>query len=398
MTPGREGLSQRRVLAASQIALSLVLVSGALLFVRSLRNLVTLDPGFHAQGVLIADLDFRGMHLPPGRAISFRREILERLRAIPGVEAAAEATIVPVSGGNWNNRMWMDGQDSAHGQVALRSMIGDGYFRALKTPLIAGREFDVHDLASYANVAVVNEKFARDFNGVANVVGRRFRIEATPYFPEMSYEIVGVVRNAKYHDMREDFQPVIFTPLSEVALARPSARMMIRYGVRTDALVTAVRSTLARINPNIGYSFGVFDTRIQQSLLRERLMATLSGLFGILAAVLTAVGLYGVISYTVARRTSEIGIRIALGAGRVAVTALIFRETAVFLAAGLGAGTILSLIAGRSASTFLFGVKPNDPLTLAMAGIAIALVAAAASYLPARRASAVNPVTALRQE
>jgi ABC-type antimicrobial peptide transport system permease subunit len=121
-------------------------------------------------------------------------------------------------------------------------------------------------------------------------------------------------------------------------------------------------------------------------------------LFGILAAVLTAVGLYGVISYTVARRTSEIGIRIALGAGRVAVTALIFGETAVFLAAGLGAGTILSLIAGRSASTFLFGVKPNDPLTLAMAGIAIALVAAAASYLPARRASAVNPVTALRQD
>jgi putative ABC transport system permease protein len=398
MTPGREGLSQRRVLAASQIALSLVLISAALLFVRSLRNLVTLDPGFHSPGILIADMDFRGMHLPPGRALSFRREILESLRAIPGVEAAAEATIVPVSGGNWNNRMWMDGQDSAHAQDALRSMIGDGYFRTLKTPLIAGREFDAHDLASYANVAVVNEKFARDFNGVANVVGRRFWIEATPYFPEISYEIVGVVKNAKYRDMREDFQPVIFTPLSEVALTRPSARMMIRSAARTDALVTAVRSTLARISPNIGYSFGVLNTRIQQSLLRERLMATLSGLFGILAAVLTAVGLYGVISYTVARRTSEIGIRIALGAGRRSVIGLIFRETVLFLLAGLGAGTILSLLAGRSVAKFLFAVKPNDPLTLAMAGIAIAFVAAAASYLPARGAAAVDPVTALRQE
>jgi predicted permease len=398
MTPGREGLSQRRVLAASQIALSLVLVSAALLFVRSLRNLVTLDPGFYFQGILIADMDFRGMHLPPGRALSLRREILERLRAIPGVEAAAEATIVPVNGGNWNNRMWMDGQDSAHGQVALRSMIGDGYFRALQTPLLAGREFDAHDLASFANVAVVNEKFARDFNGAVNVVGRRFWIEATPYFPELSYQIVGVVKNAKYHDMREDFQPVIFTPLSEAALARPSARMLIRSSARTDALVTAVRSTLAPISPNIGYSFGIFDTWIQQSLLRERLMATLSGLFGILAAILTAVGLYGAISYNVARRTSEIGIRIALGAVRPRVIGLIFRETAIFLLTGLTAGTILSLLAGRSAAAFLFGVQPNDPLTLALAGVAIALVAAAASYLPARRASAVNPMTALRQE
>jgi putative ABC transport system permease protein len=282
--------------------------------------------------------------------------------------------------------------------VALRSMIGAGYFRTLKTPLISGREFDAHDLASFANVAVVNEKFARDFNGVVNVVGRRFWIEATPSSPEMSYEIVGVVKNAKYHDMREDFQPVIFTPLSEAALARPAARMLIRSGARTGALVTAVRSTLARISPSIGYSFGVFNTWIQESLLRERLMAALSGLFGILAAVLTAVGLYGVISYNVARRTSEIGIRMALGAGRRRVIALIFRETAVFLVIGLSAGTILGLIAGRSAATLLFGIQPNDPLTLAMAGSAIAFVAAAASYLPARRASAVNPVTALRQE
>jgi len=398
MTAGPEGLSQRRVFAASQIAFSMVLLVGALLFVRSLRNLVTLDPGFQPRGILIADIDFFGMHLPPGRALSFRQEILERLRAIPGVESAAEATVVPVNGADWNNRMWMDGQDSSHGVVVWRSMIGAGYFHTLETPLVAGRELDAHDLASFASVAVVNEKFARDFGGGANVIGRRFWIEATPYFPELAYEIVGVVRNAKYHDMREDFRPVAFTPLSDAALKRSGGRFLIRSGASPNALVSSVRNTVAGISLNIQYSFHFLEGWIQESLLRERLMATLAGLFGALAVLLTAVGLYGVISYTVARRTSEIGIRIALGADRWEVIALIFRETAVFLGAGLSAGIVLSLAAGRSAGTFLFGVGPNDLWTLAIAAIAIALVAVAASYFPARRASAVNPVVALRQE
>jgi predicted permease len=398
MTSGREGLSQRRILAASQIAFSLVLLAGALLFVRSLRNLVTLDPGFQPRGILVADMDFAGMHLPPSRAITFRQEILEHLRAIPGVESAAEATVVPVNGADWNNRMWMDGQDTGHGRVAWRSMIGAGYFHTLKTPLIAGRELDAHDLSSFANVAVVNEKFARDFGGGANVVGKRFRIEATPYFPELAYQIVGVVKNAKYRDLREDFRPVAFTPLTEAALKRSGGRFLVLSNTDSSALVSSVRNTVAGINPNIQYWFHFLETWIQESLLRERLMATLAGLFGALAVLLTAVGLYGVISYTVARRTNEIGIRIALGADRWKVTALVFRETAAFLVAGLSAGVILSLAAGRSAGTFLFGVEPNDPWILAIAGIAIALVAAAAGYLPARRASAVNPVVALRQD
>jgi hypothetical protein len=277
-------------------------------------------------------------------------------------------------------------------------MIGAGYFHTLKTPLIAGRELDAHDLSSFANVAVVNEKFARDFGGGANVVGKRFRIEATPYFPELAYQIVGVVKNAKYRDLREDFRPVAFTPLTEAALKRSGGRFLVLSNTDSSALVSSVRNTVAGISPNIQYWFHFLETWIQESLLRERLMATLAGLFGALAVLLTAVGLYGVISYTVARRTNEIGIRIALGADRWKVTALVFRETAAFLVAGLSAGVILSLAAGRSAGTFLFGVEPNDPWILATAGIAIALVAAAASYLPARRASAVNPVVALRQD
>ena len=399
MTLGREPVRLRRMLAASQIALSLVLLVSALLFVRSLRNLMTLDPGFQPRGILIADMDFGGLHLPPGSALSFRRELLGRLRSIPGVEAAAEATRVPVNGTNWNNRMWMDGQDSSHGRVVERSAIGADYFGMLRTPLVAGREFDAHDLSSFAKVAVVNEEFAREFSGgIADLIGKRFWIEATPYFPETAYEIVGVVKNTKYHDMREDFQPIAFTPQTEAALKMTGARIMVRSRARPDALASAVRSTLREISPDIHYSFHFFERWIQESLLRERLIATLSGIFGALAVLLAAFGLYGVISYMVARRTSEIGIRMALGADRRAVIVLILRETAVVLALGLVAGAGLSLAAGRFASTFLFGVEARDPQTLTIAGLAIAIVAAAASYLPARRASGVNPVIALRQE
>jgi predicted permease len=397
-TSGRERVSLRRMLAASQIALSLVLLVGALLFVKSLRNLMTVDPGFETHGILVADMDFWGVHLPPGRVISFRREILERVRAIHGVEAAAEATIVPLTGGNWNNRMWMNGQDSSQERVAMRSMIGAGYFLTLKTPLLAGREFHQRDEARLSKIAVVNQEFARQFCGSTNAIGQHFWIESTPYEPEAAYEIVGVVKNTKYSDLRQDFQPLIFTPLSEVAQNRSSDRILIRSGAHPDALVSSVRDALAGVSPGIRYSFHFFDQWIQDSLLRERLMAMLSGLFGALAVMLAIVGLYGVVSYMVAQRTNEIGIRIALGAGRQAVFALILREAAVLLAVGLSAGTILSLAVGRFASAFLFGVEPRDPLTLAMAGIAIAVVAAAASYLPARRASAVNPVIALRQD
>jgi predicted permease len=398
VTSSREHLGLRRALVASQIAVSLVLLVGTLLFLGSFRNLSTLDPGFQQRGLLVADVDFLALQLPPGRAVSFRRELLERLRAIPSVEAAAELTVIPLTGGNWNNRVWMDGSDSAHARVSLRNMVGTEYFQTMRTPLLAGRAFDEHDLTSWSKIAVVNEEFARAFMGGLNPVGRRFWIEANPYQPQAAFEIVGLVKNTKYRDLREEFQPVLFVPLTQAAIQRPGGRFMIRSNAGVDALVSAVRKTLAGISPDLRYSFHVFDKWVEDSLLRERLMATLSGLFGILAVALTAMGLYGVISYTVARRTNEIGVRIALGADRSAVIALILREAAVVLAAGLGAGMLLALAAGRAAAALLFGLESYDPLTLAIAGISLATVAAAASFLPAWRASSVNPVIALRQE
>jgi putative ABC transport system permease protein len=223
-------------------------------------------------------------------------------------------------------------------------------------------------------------------------------VEATPYEPQTLYEIVGVVRNTKYRDLREEFQPIMFLPLSQAMLQRPGSRIMIRSSASSEAVASEVKSALVTVSPDIRYSLHVLDTWIQNSLLRERLMATLSFLFGILALVLTAAGLYGVISYTVARRTNEIGIRIALGADRGAVIGLILREAALILCAGLGAGTILALATGRVTAALLFGLESNDPATLAIAGITLAVVTLAASFLPAWRASSVNPVIALRQD
>jgi putative ABC transport system permease protein len=397
VTSSRSRLTLRHALVATQIAVSLMLLMGTLLFVRSLRNLKTLDPGFQTNGVLIADIGL-DLKLTPAQALSFRLDVLNRLRAVPGVEAVAQTTIVPLTGANWNNRVWMDGSDSEHARVSLRSMIGPDYFRMLKTPLLAGREFDEHDLASLSKVAVVNQEFARELLGGGNALGKRFWIEATPYEPQTSYEIVGLVKNTKYHDLREEFQPVMFLPLSQAALAQPHGRFMIRSNAAANALVSSVRTTLTGISPNIGYLLHVFDRWVDNSLLKERLMATLSGMFGILAVVLTAVGLFGVISYMVAQRTNEIGIRIALGANRSSVVGLILRETAVVLAIGLGTGTILTLAVGRVSATLLFGLKSYDPLTLAIAGMSLAVIAGAAGYLPAWRASSVNPMVALRQD
>ncbi len=398
MTAGRERFGLRRILVASQIALSLVLMVGALLFVRTLNNLMTVEPGFRENGILIAHVTYGWLDLPANRYANLRRDLVEHIRAIPGVDAAGETGSLPINGNSWVNTMWMDGSDVSNGRDISRSLVGPGYFRTIGTPLLAGREFDERDTHSSLNVAIVSEEFARTFSLGPNPIGKKFWIEKTPFAPQIVCEIVGVAKNSKYSDLRQDFKPVAFFPLSQFLEPVTGVNILIRSGVGLDALTPSVRRAISDVNPNIGYSFTVFKTRIEESLLRERLMAVLSGLFGGLAVVLATVGLYGVISYTVARRTNEIGIRIALGAGRNNVMGLILRETGILLMVGLGAGVVIALVAGRAAATLLFGLQANDPLTFVAAGSVLVLVALIASYVPARRAARVDPMVALRHE
>jgi putative ABC transport system permease protein len=387
-----------RGLLASQIAVSFTLLVGTLLFVRSLWNLQTLDTGFQQSGIVVADVNFSGSSIPSAGVEAFRHEMLERIRSIPGVDGASEALILPLTR-IWNNRAWADGSDSAQAREIMRNMIGTDYFHTLRTTLIAGREFSEQDMTpSAAKVAVVNERLARDLGLWPRPVGRHFWIDATPLEPRTSFQIVGVVVNTKYHDLRENDQPIMFVPLWQSALKRPSGQFMVRSDGDVNALISSLRTTLQGLDPAMRYSFRAFDTVVQDSFLRERLMATISGPFGILAVVLTALGLFGVISHTVARRTNEIAIRIAVGAQPRNVIGSIMREATVVLLMGLLGGTLLTLGLGRLVAPLLFGLNPYDPTSLVIAGLTLALVATCASYVPARRAASLNLMAALRQD
>jgi len=397
MTTGRERFSLRRGLVVSQVAVSLVLLVGALLFVRSLRNLLTLDAGFRQDGILITNLDLSRLKLPAERRQPYKRELLDRVRAIPGVLSAADTTIVPLSGNGWNDNVLIDGTQRSKITPNF-SRISPGYFKTLGTPLLAGRDFDERDTATSPKAAIVNESFAKKILNGTNPIGRTFRVQVYVGRPAPMYEIVGFVKDAKYEDLREEFRPVVFVAAAQDDRPDESAQFLVRSDLSLSGLLSDVKRAIAGASPEISIEFHVFKDQIRESLLRERLMATLSGFFGFLAGLLATIGLYGLISYTVARRTNEIGIRMALGAQRGDVVGMILREAGILLGVGLAVGTALSLLAARTASSLLFGLKPSDPLTLAVAIAALAAVTVAASFLPAQRASRLDPMVALRDE
>jgi ABC-type antimicrobial peptide transport system permease subunit len=247
-------------------------------------------------------------------------------------------------------------------------------------------------------VAVVNEAFARQFLDGANPVGQRFWIEKTPFEPETLYEIVGLVRNTKYGDLREAFEPIVYLSTAQDPFQGAGGQFLIRSSLPQAQVIAAVKRLLNEINPAIGMNFRVFKTMIDASLLRERLMATLSGFFGLLALLLACIGLYGILSYGVASRTNEIGIRMALGAKRRDVLWLVMREALLLVAGGVAAGIPLIFALTRLASTLLFNLSPTDPVSLGAAALLMLAVAAVAGYAPSRRATRVDPMVALRYE
>jgi ABC-type antimicrobial peptide transport system permease subunit len=246
-------------------------------------------------------------------------------------------------------------------------------------------------------VAIINEAFAARFWGAGSAIGQRFTREATPSGREKTFEIVGIVKNSKYAHLRETVVPVAF--LADAQDNNGAYTNIILRSTLPPAIMTAALTTsMANLDPRIGVTYGVLSTQIRDRVVRERLLATLSGCFGVLAAILTLVGLYGLNAYTVTRRTNEIGVRMALGAGRSAIARLILRDTGILLAIGAVFGTILAVAAGRAAATLLFGVVPYDPATLLLTLAILAGIALLGSYAPARRATRIEPVVALRTE
>jgi putative ABC transport system permease protein len=399
MTPGRERFSLRRALVVTQMALSLVLLVGALLFVRSLHNLLTTDAGFQSEGLLTVNIDFGKAQYPKERRLGVYRELTDRLSALPGVVSAAQVLFTPVSGDGWNNSIGPDGAAAAaSGKESFFNRAAPGYFRTMGTRLLAGREFNERDTLSAPKVAIVNQVFARKFFGGANPVGRTFHLEAEAGKPEPLFQIVGLVQNTKYYELREDFRPIGFFPIAQDENPGPGATFVLHVTGSPSGVIGSAKTTVAAMSPSMGIEFGVFSAQLQDSLLRERLMATLSGGFGLLAGLLAALGLYGVIAYMVARRRNEIGLRMALGADRARVIRLVLREAILLLGVGLTAGIVLVLWAGRAAATLLYGLHPYDPVSLLAAAMLLTAIALIASYGPARLAATLDPMAALRDQ
>jgi predicted permease len=320
--------------------------------------------------------------------------LLEGVRSVPGILGAGTTTNVPLLGGSWTHTIRIE---SAEGESKF-TWVSPGYFQTMGVPLLMGRDFNQNDTGTSQRVAVVNQTFIRRFLGGANPIGRTLRTSPEPRYPSTVYEIVGVIPDTQYNDLRGGTPPMAFAPASQFPAEGPWTAIMIYSNAPSGTVMTAVRRRFAEKHPEIIVDFGDFQASIRDGLVLDRLMAMLSGFFGFLAALLALVGLYGVISYIVARRRNEIGIRIALGAQRGQVVGMVMREAGRLLAAGIFVGTTLSLIGGRWAGSLLFGLKPYDPLTLVAGGALLAAIAAVASFLPARRASKVDPMVALRCE
>ncbi|MGH9330462.1 MAG: FtsX-like permease family protein, partial [Vicinamibacterales bacterium] len=398
LTAGRPHIALRRALVAAQVALSLVLLVAALLFGRSLFNLLRLDAGFEQAGILEADVDLSHADLPDEARRVLRRALLDRIRAIPDVDAAAAAGVVPLVGRQYRN-VFLDGPAGRRKELTYSNRVGPEYFRTLGTSLVAGRDVDERDTPASPAVAVVNESFVRQLIA-GNPLGATFRLEggATGEPGSIVYTVVGVVENAKYANLREDFKPIVYLAESQNVRAGSFDQIFIRSRAPIATLMPRVKRVIESTNAEVSFHFHDFQEQIRDSLLQDRLMATLCGFFAVLAALLATIGVYGVMSYSVAQRTAEIGIRLALGAARRQIAALVLGEALLFVGIGLVIGLALALAAGRAADAMLFGLQPSDPLTLAAAAVLLAIVAAAAGYLPARRAARSDPMQALRCE
>ena len=384
-------------LMVAQVAMSLVLLVGAGLFLRTLSNLQNVDVGFNRENLLLFNVEpsLNG-YTQPQTAQLYRR-LTERLEAIPGVRSATVSLIPLLSGRGRTMTVSVQGHSSQQGDDddTKVNQVGESFFQTMEMPLLIGRNLTAQDNERAPKVAVINQMMARKYFGDENPVGRRIGFDG----PESSgkIEIVGVVPDAKYTGMRDKTEPTVYLPYAQNIPGW--ATFIVRTSANPTAMATTIRDVVREVDGNLP----IFDVKTQsqqadESLIQERLFATLSGFFGLLALLLACIGLYGVMSYGVERRTNEIGIRMALGATAPRVTGMVMRETMLVTGIGVIFGLGAALATTRLISALLFGLKPNDPVTVSFAvGLMIA-VAAVAGYLPARRAARVDPLIALRYE
>jgi predicted permease len=394
-TGGYERHLIQRLLVLSQIAISLVLLIAAFLFIRSFRNLLTFNPGMREADITVAFIAFQKSHVFPDLNKNFTARLVEEVRSIPGVLNAASTTNIPLFGGSWEH----DIQIGPIKGISKFTWVSPQYFETMGIPLMMGRGFGQRDTAHSQHVAIVNETFVRRYLGNANPLGRTLRTEPEPDYPATLYQIIGVIPDTKYNELRGDTPPMTFAPGSQFPEdTGPFAALLIYSKAPAAQVASTVKRVIAEKHPEVAAVAGDFEAGIRDGMVRDRVLAVLAGIFGLLAALLAMIGLYGVISYLVVNRRPEIGVRMALGASRWQVVGMIMKEACELLLIGALIGTVLALIAGRSASSFLFDLKPYDPLTLVSAVLLLAFISALASYLPARRASKLDPTAALRYE
>ncbi len=397
ITGSPDRFSLQRLLVVAQIAISLVLVVGALLFVRSFQNLMALDTGIRQDGILFAFCSLGRRNLAPEHLGPAKQALLDRIRALPQVEAAATSTKVLLTSSSWTMGVRVGNAGADAKQWSKVAWVSPDYFRTMGIPILAGRDIARSDDGLAREVMLVNETFVRRYVKGHQAIGTFVRTGQEPGYPEAVYEIVGVVGDTKYADLREEIPPIAFAPDTQYPQQRPGMGILIRTSAPPDSVATALRRVFAEENA-MSTEVTVLSQQVRESLARERLMSWLSGFFGVLAGLLAAIGLYGVMSYTVARRSNEIAIRVALGAARADVLRLMLGHATRLLVVGLVMGTLVALAAGRTARTLLFGLEPNDPTTIAAAAAILAAIALVAAYVPAARAARVSPLEGLRAE
>lgn len=388
-------VSLRSALILVQVGLSLPLLFTAALLIKTLQNLRAVDTGFGKENVLLASVNPALNGYTPERTTNFYKDLLARIRVLPGVKYASLASDSPLSGGWDQLRVVVEGYTPREGErmSSDATFVSPDYFKTLAIPLVAGRDFNEEDRLGTPRVVIINEKMAKHFFGTADPLGKRIGLDKVP-----DMTVVGIVKDAQYINLREDRRRHFYLPTTQEKVLT-NLTLHVKTETEPAAVTESLRAELKALDPHLPlYDIKTLATEIDESLVQERLVTWLSSAFGLLATLLTAVGLYGVLTFSVARRTREIGIRVALGAQRRDVFKLIMIRGVVLVGVGVLIGVGASIAFSRLLESLLFGVAPGSMTTLVLVSVGLVVVALLACYLPARRATQVDPLVALRYE